>query len=262
MSHSWPGQASRSTRRSPVPHADRRTRSPVTDVLCQRHKPVIGRWAASAGTRRPGQDGRTVHPWTISRGSNSFGADGVIVSTPTGSPLPFSRAVRSWPNIKALQLIRALATFSLFARPLIIGSGSTFTIDILDDSMSEKAGCCDGRRQRLACHPGYARHGADRAIPCASPTSTCRSPTVWSQVPICRGRLARARAGRPRAGRAETQRCAAVASAIRCRNRHLRQGRGSVHLLLAPGRRSHRGSQGEQCSATQRLKCAATTARR
>ena len=73
---------------------------------------------------------------------NSFGADGVIVSTPTGSTAyAFSAGGPvMWPNVKALQLI-PLAAHALFARPLIIGSGSTFTIDILDDSMSEgKAG--------------------------------------------------------------------------------------------------------------------------
>ena len=62
---------------------------------------------------------------------NSFGAGGPV----------------TWPNVKALQLI-PLAAHALFARPLIIGSGSTFTIDILDDSMSEGWICCDGRRQR------------------------------------------------------------------------------------------------------------------
>ena len=76
-------------------------------------------------------------------------ADGVIVSTPTGSTAyAFSAGGPvMWPNVKALQLI-PLAAHALFARPLIIGSGSTFTIDILDDSMSEGWICCDGRRQR------------------------------------------------------------------------------------------------------------------
>ena len=80
---------------------------------------------------------------------NSFGADGVIVSTPTGSTAyAFSAGGPvMWPNVKALQLI-PLAAHALFARPLIIGSGSTFTIDILDESMSEGWICCDGRRQR------------------------------------------------------------------------------------------------------------------
>lgn len=52
-----------------------------------------------------------------------------------------------WPNVKALQLV-PLAAHALFARPLIIGSGSTFAIDILDDSTSDGWICCDGRRQR------------------------------------------------------------------------------------------------------------------
>lgn len=51
-----------------------------------------------------------------------------------------------WPNVKALQLV-PLAAHALFARPLIIGAGSTFTLDILDDSSSEGWICCDGRRQ-------------------------------------------------------------------------------------------------------------------
>ena len=80
---------------------------------------------------------------------SSFGADGVIVSTPTGSTAyAFSAGGPViWPNVEALQLI-PLAAHALFARPLIIGAGSTFTMDILDDSMSEGWICCDGRRQR------------------------------------------------------------------------------------------------------------------
>ena len=56
-----------------------------------------------------------------------------------------------WPNVKALQLL-PLAAHALFARPLIIGSGSPVTIDILDDSMSEGWICCDGMgRKPLWC---------------------------------------------------------------------------------------------------------------
>ena len=64
---------------------------------------------------------------------SSFGCDGVIVSTPTGSTAyAFSAGGPiMWPNVKALQLV-PLAAHALFARPLIIGSGSTFAIDILD----------------------------------------------------------------------------------------------------------------------------------
>ena len=137
---------------------------------------------------------------------NSFGADGVIVSTPTGSTAyAFSAGGPvMWPNVKALQLI-PLAAHALFARPLIIGSGSTFTIDILDDSMSEGWICCDGRRQR-ALPQVRASWCANRAIPCASPDSpACRSPTVWSPSSICPWSVgASTRATRPRASRCIT----------------------------------------------------------
>lgn len=80
---------------------------------------------------------------------SSFGCDGVIVSTPTGSTAyAFSAGGPViWPNVQALQLV-PLAAHALFARSLIIGSGSTFTMDILEDSTSDGWICCDGRRQR------------------------------------------------------------------------------------------------------------------
>ena len=80
---------------------------------------------------------------------SSFGADGVIVSTPTGSTAyAFSAGGPIiWPNVQALQLV-PLAAHALFARPLVIGADSTFSMTILDDSMSDGWICCDGRRQR------------------------------------------------------------------------------------------------------------------
>ena len=80
---------------------------------------------------------------------SSFGADGVIVSTPTGSTAyAFSAGGPViWPNVRALQLV-PLAAHALFARPLVIGADSSFAMTILDDSMSDGWICCDGRRQR------------------------------------------------------------------------------------------------------------------
>ena len=80
---------------------------------------------------------------------SSFGCDGVIVSTPTGSTAyAFSAGGPIiWPNVEALQLV-PLAAHALFARPLVIGSGSSFTMTILDNSTSDGWICCDGRRQR------------------------------------------------------------------------------------------------------------------
>lgn len=81
---------------------------------------------------------------------NSFGAGGIITSTPTGLiayAFPAGGPVM-WSNVKVPQLT-PLAAYALFARPLIIDSGSTFTTDILDDSTFEDWVCCDGYRQRV-----------------------------------------------------------------------------------------------------------------
>ena len=81
---------------------------------------------------------------------SSFGCDGVIVSTPTGSTAyAFSAGGPIiWPNVPALQLV-PLAAHALFARPLVIGAGSTFSLEVLGNSMSQGWICCDGRRQRV-----------------------------------------------------------------------------------------------------------------
>ena len=81
---------------------------------------------------------------------SSFSCDGVIMSTPTGSTA-YAFSVGGpiiWPNVQALQLV-PLAAHALFARPLVIGAGSKFTVDILDNSVSDGWICCDGRRQRF-----------------------------------------------------------------------------------------------------------------
>lgn len=78
---------------------------------------------------------------------SSFGADGVIVSTPTGSTAyAFSAGGPIiWPTVASLQLV-PLAAHALFARPLIIGPGSSFRIDVMPDSDAEGWISCDGRR--------------------------------------------------------------------------------------------------------------------
>ena len=83
---------------------------------------------------------------------SSFGCDGVIVSTPTGSTAyAFSAGGPVvWPGVEALELT-PLAAHALFARPLIIGSDSTFGIEVLRSSADSSGAwiCCDGRRQGM-----------------------------------------------------------------------------------------------------------------
>lgn len=80
---------------------------------------------------------------------SSFGCDGVVVSTPTGSTAyAFSAGGPIvWPDVQAILMV-PLAAHALFARPLVIGSHSTFTFRISRDSTSDGWICCDGRRQR------------------------------------------------------------------------------------------------------------------
>ena len=118
---------------------------------------------------------------------SSFGADGVTVSTPTGSTAyAFSAGGPIiWPNVQALQLT-PLAAHALFARPLIIGADSTFTLDILDSSVSDGWICCDGRRQR-SLPKGTRVEVRPPTTPCdwrGSPA--CHSPTGWSANSIFR----------------------------------------------------------------------------
>lgn len=131
---------------------------------------------------------------------SSFGCDGVIVSTPTGSTAyAFSAGGPiMWPNVKALQLV-PLAAHALFARPLIIGSGSTFAIDILDDSTSDGWICCDGRRQR-ACRKAHASKCANRNALCDwRDCPACRSRTVSSPNSTCLSSAGENRRARPAA---------------------------------------------------------------
>lgn len=81
---------------------------------------------------------------------SSYGCDGVIVATPTGSTAyAFSAGGPIvWPHASSLQMI-PIAAHALFARSLIIGPQSTFSIGLMDDSPSDGWICCDGRRQRM-----------------------------------------------------------------------------------------------------------------
>ena len=80
---------------------------------------------------------------------SSFGCDGMIVATPTGSTA-YAFSVGGpivWPDAQSLQMV-PIAAHALFARSLIIGPKSQFTLDILGDSQSAGWICNDGRRQR------------------------------------------------------------------------------------------------------------------
>jgi NAD+ kinase len=78
---------------------------------------------------------------------SSFGCDGVLVSTPTGSTAyAFSAGGPVvWPNVEAL-LVVPLSAHALFSRPLVIGPKSLIGIEVLKRSPGAGVLWCDGRR--------------------------------------------------------------------------------------------------------------------
>lgn len=76
---------------------------------------------------------------------SSFGCDGVIISTATGSTAhAFSGGGPVvWPDVEALLLV-PLAAHALFARPLVVGPRSLFAIEVLERSPAEALVVLDG----------------------------------------------------------------------------------------------------------------------
>ena len=78
---------------------------------------------------------------------SSFGCDGVVMSTPTGSTAyAFSAGGPVvWPSVDALLLV-PLSPHALFARPLVVGPDSSFAVEVLDRTQGTGVLWCDGRR--------------------------------------------------------------------------------------------------------------------
>ena len=78
---------------------------------------------------------------------SSFGADGVLLSTSTGSTAyAFSAGGPViWPEVDAMMLI-PLAAHALFARPLVLGRSSEVAVEMTMDNRDEAILTLDGRR--------------------------------------------------------------------------------------------------------------------
>lgn len=79
---------------------------------------------------------------------SSFGCDGVVMATPTGSTAyAFSAGGPVvWPSVQAMLLV-PIAAHALFNRPLVVGPESVLTVEILPESGSVGVLWCDGRRR-------------------------------------------------------------------------------------------------------------------
>ena len=78
---------------------------------------------------------------------SSFGCDGVVMSTPTGSTAySFSAGGPVvWPSLEALLLV-PLSAHALFARPIVVSGESVLAVEILERTSTWGVLWCDGRR--------------------------------------------------------------------------------------------------------------------
>ena len=78
---------------------------------------------------------------------STFGCDGVVMSTPTGSTAySFSAGGPIvWPTVEALLMV-PLSAHALFARPLVVGPESPLAVELLERSVGTGVVWCDGRR--------------------------------------------------------------------------------------------------------------------
>jgi NAD+ kinase len=78
---------------------------------------------------------------------SSFGCDGVVMSTPTGSTAyAFSAGGPVvWPSVDAMLLV-PLSPHALFGRALVVGPDSTLAVEVLDRTQGTGVLWCDGRR--------------------------------------------------------------------------------------------------------------------
>ncbi len=78
---------------------------------------------------------------------SSFGCDGVVMSTPTGSTAySFSAGGPIvWPTVRALLMV-PLSPHSLFSRPLVVPPESSLAVEIIERNEGIGVLWCDGRR--------------------------------------------------------------------------------------------------------------------
>jgi NAD+ kinase len=78
---------------------------------------------------------------------SSFGCDGIVMSTPTGSTAySFSAGGPVvWPSVEAL-LLTPLSAHALFARPMVVNPNSLMAVEVMRSSAGTGVLWCDGRR--------------------------------------------------------------------------------------------------------------------
>ncbi|SDQ51216.1 NAD kinase [Quadrisphaera sp. DSM 44207] len=78
---------------------------------------------------------------------STYGCDGVVVATPTGSTAyAFSAGGPVvWPAVQALVMV-PISAHALFARPLVVSPESVMAVEVLERNAADGVMWCDGRR--------------------------------------------------------------------------------------------------------------------
>lgn len=78
---------------------------------------------------------------------STFGCDGVVMATPTGSTAyAFSAGGPVvWPEVEALLMV-PISAHALFSRPMVVGPSSTLAVEVLAQTQGAGVLWCDGRR--------------------------------------------------------------------------------------------------------------------
>jgi NAD+ kinase len=78
---------------------------------------------------------------------STFGCDGMVVSTPTGSTAyNFSAGGPViWPTVEAMAVV-PLSAHALFAKPLVVGPETSVAVEVLERTNGSGILWCDGRR--------------------------------------------------------------------------------------------------------------------
>lgn len=112
-------------------------------------EPVFESWALNEVTVEKASRERMIE-LTIEidgRPLSTWGCDGVVMATPTGSTAyAFSAGGPVvWPDVEAL-LLAPISAHALFARPLVVGPESQLAVEVVPGTLGSGVVWCDGRR--------------------------------------------------------------------------------------------------------------------
>lgn len=111
--------------------------------------PVCQTWALNEATVEKASRERMLEV-TIEidgRPLSTWGCDGVVMATPTGSTAyAFSAGGPVvWPDVEAMLLV-PISAHALFARPMVVGPSSHLAVEVIPDTLGSGVLWCDGRR--------------------------------------------------------------------------------------------------------------------